>query len=97
MEFWHWIIFLIAHNEDPINGDRQTIDISWYDVVVFVQTFIMIKWDGILVERNALVGAISQVSGTYRGVAEKLMFSPQMSMFYSLESVNMSYYSANGS
>ena len=37
MGFWHWIIFLIAHNKDPINGDRRNIDSSWYDVVLFVQ------------------------------------------------------------
>lgn len=42
----------------------------------------MINWDGIPVERNALAGAIFQLTERYRGVVDKLMSSPQMSMSY---------------
>lgn len=61
MVFWGWTICSLDDNTDSNTGCRWSVESLWHAVVVQLLRFIpVVNSCGILVEWNALVGAISE-------------------------------------
>lgn len=60
MGFCSWITCELARNEGPITGRRCSAHNLSCGSCAIVKISLRVNWDGVLMEGNALAGAISQ-------------------------------------